>query len=131
MGPNESKMANGMYGNYEDQGIGAGNSDIKNDRSSNSQSMISKFMNFGFGTTGNQNVQPQVVDLTITGEGTQPLADLNWKKKENKFQGSSSITDREAKELKEIDKRNQTDQYLYKFPDNEKYMGFENVSVYL
>ena len=47
--------------------------------------------------------------MTITGEGCQPLADLNWKKRENKFNGNSSISDREARELKDIEKRNQTD----------------------
>ena len=51
MGPNESKMANGaMYGNnYNDPGA---NGD-KEGRNSGNQGMFAKFMNFGFGTSGN------------------------------------------------------------------------------
>lgn len=67
--------------------------------------------------------------MTITGEGTQPLHDLNFKKRENKYMGPNSLTIKETDELKEMDKRSQLEQYLTKFPDNEKYLGFENVSL--
>ena len=40
-------------------------------------------------------------DSLVTGDGTQPLSDMNWKKRENKYLGSSSISDKEAKEQKE------------------------------
>jgi hypothetical protein len=64
-----------------------------------------------------------------TGEGTQPISDMNWKKKENKCLGSSSITEKENKEQKELEKSNGIDKYLHKFPENEKFLGFENVSL--
>ena len=53
---------------------------------------------------------------------------MNWKKRENKYQGPNSITDKEAKEQKELEKSTKINQYLSRFPDNEKYLGFENVS---
>jgi hypothetical protein len=40
--------------------------------------------------------------MMTTGEGTQPLSDLGWKKKENKYLGMSSISEKEAKDLKEM-----------------------------
>lgn len=67
-------------------------------------------------------------DSLVTGDGTQPLSDMNWKKRENKYLGSSSISDKEAKEQKELEKSKKIDQYLSRFPENEKYLGFENVS---
>ena len=68
------------------------------------------------------------VDMTITGEGCQPITDLGWKKKENKYLGQSSLSDREVKDLKEMGKRPSIEQFTYKFPDNEKHLGLENVS---
>ena len=69
------------------------------------------------------------VDMTITGEGCQPITDLGWKKKENKYQGQSSLSEREVKDLKEMGKRTSIEQFNYKFPDNEKHLGLENVST--
>jgi len=69
--------------------------------------------------------------MTITGEGTQALSDMHWKKRENKFLGANSITERENKEIKHLDKKNKTDQFISKFPENEKFLGFENVSAFL
>jgi hypothetical protein len=54
---------------------------------------------------------------------------VNWKKRENKYQGPTSISYRESEELKEMEKRTQIEQYLTKFPENEKFCGFENVSM--
>jgi hypothetical protein len=53
---------------------------------------------------------------------------MNWKKRENKYLGVNSITDKESKEQKELEKSKKIDQYLSRFPENEKYLGFENVS---
>ena len=44
------------------------------------------------------------IDMTVTGEGCQPITDLAWKKKENKYQGQSSLSEREVKDLKEMPK---------------------------
>jgi hypothetical protein len=54
--------------------------------------------NSSTGGTGGQSA----VDLVTTGEGTQPLSDLGWKKKENKYLGMNSMSDKEAKEQKEM-----------------------------
>ena len=35
------------------------------------------------------------VDMTVTGEGCQPISDLGWKKKENKYAGTYSLSERE------------------------------------
>ena len=67
------------------------------------------------------------VDMTVTGEGCQPITDLGWKKKENKYLGQGSLSDREVKELKEMNKRLAIEQFNYKFPENEKHLGLENV----
>lgn len=67
------------------------------------------------------------VDMTVTGEGCQPITDLAWKKKENKYLGQSSLSEREVKDLKEMGKRTSLEQFNYKFPD-EKHLGLENVS---
>lgn len=40
--------------------------------------------------------------MTVTGEGCQPLSDLGWKKKENKFMGVSSLPEKDQKEQKDI-----------------------------
>lgn len=66
--------------------------------------------------------------MTVTGEGCQPITDLGWKKKENKYLGASSLSEREVKDLKEMSKRTSLEQFNYKFPDNEKHLGLENVS---
>lgn len=89
---------------------------------------MSKFMNFGFGSGSNGSSSQGTGDKSSIAQGTQPLADLNWKKKENKFMGQQSISMREQEELKEMEKRSQIEQYLTKFPENEKFLGFENVS---
>ena len=56
---------------------------------------------------------------------------MGWKKKENKFLGNNSLSDREFKEKRELDQKKKVDQYIGKFPANENYLGFENVSVFL
>jgi hypothetical protein len=43
--------------------------------------------------------------MTVTGEGTQPLSDMGWKKKENKYQGSTSHSEKEQKEAKDLNKQ--------------------------
>lgn len=48
----------------------------------------------GSNQNGNMNVQVEV-DMTVTGEGCQPLSDLGWKKKENKFMGVSSLPEKD------------------------------------
>lgn len=40
--------------------------------------------------------------MTVTGEGCESLSDMAWKKKENKFQGNNSLSDREFKESREL-----------------------------
>jgi len=35
--------------------------------------------------------------MTVTGEGCQPITDLGWKRKENKYLGTSSISERDSK----------------------------------
>lgn len=84
----------------------------------------------GFWSSGNQGDVggSGPVDMTVTGEGCQPITDLGWKKKENKYLGQSSLSDREVKDLKEMSKRTSIEQFNYKFPDNEKHLGLENVS---
>lgn len=67
--------------------------------------------------------------MTVTGEGCQPISDLGWRRKENKYLGSSSMSERELKEQKAIKSSVQIEQYQYKFPDDEKHFGFENVSA--
>ena len=62
--------------------------------------MFGRFgINFGFGQGGDRNsgVQGQI-DYTVTGEGTQALSDMGWKKKENKYMGTGSLTEKESKE---------------------------------
>ena len=71
------------------------------------------------------------VDMTVTGEGCQPITDLGWKKKENKYLGQSSLSEREVKDLKDMSKQRSIEQFNYKFPDNEKHLGLENVSYHL
>lgn len=53
---------------------------------------------FGSGTSAQQGV----VDMTVTGEGCQPISDLGWRRKENKYLGASSMSERELKEQKAI-----------------------------
>ena len=67
--------------------------------------------------------------MTVTGEGCQPITDLGWKRKENKYLGSSSISERDSKQIKAIKDSVTIEQYMHKFPDNEKHFGFENVSI--
>jgi hypothetical protein len=43
--------------------------------------------------------------MTVTGEGCESLSDMSWKKKENKFQGNNSLSDREFKERRELDSK--------------------------
>jgi hypothetical protein len=43
----------------------------------------------------------------------------------------SSISEKEAKELKDLKQSKHVDQYLNKFPENEKFLGFENVSRFI
>lgn len=66
--------------------------------------------------------------MTVTGEGTQPLSDLAWKKKENKYMGDKSMSTKEQHIEKELEKKSQTEKYLLNFPPEEKYLGFENDS---
>lgn len=66
--------------------------------------------------------------MAVTGEGTQPLSDLAWKKKENKYLGANSLNEKEMKEKRDLDNKPSIDSYLYRFPKNENYLGFENVS---
>ena len=66
-----------------------------------SPGMFSKFMNFGF-NGNNQQSNNATADMTITGEGCQPLSDMGWKKKENKYLGTSSHSEKEQKEAKEL-----------------------------
>lgn len=54
---------------------------------------------------------------------------MNWKKRENKYLGPNSLSDREMKEQRDLDNKSKTEQYLSKFPQNEKFLGFENVSL--
>ena len=49
----------------------------------------------GFGSNG-QGSAYEKVDWTVTGEGTQPLSDMNWKKRENKYLGQNSVSDKEV-----------------------------------
>lgn len=63
-------------------------------------------MKYGFGTsphTNNNSSGP--ADMTVTGEGCESLSDMSWKKKENKFQGNNSLSDREFKERRELDSK--------------------------
>ena len=60
-------------------------------------SKLAQAIGYGNSSTGGTGTVSAAESLT-TGEGTQPISDLNWKKKENKYLGSSSITDKEAKE---------------------------------
>ena len=69
--------------------------------------------------------------MTVNGEGCQPITDLGWRKKENKYLGSSSLSDRELKEQKSIKSSVAIEQYQFKFPENERHIGFENVSAML
>ena len=50
---------------------------------------------------------PSQPDMQITAEGTQPLSDFGWKKRENKYLGANSISDKENKEQKELLKKSQ------------------------
>ena len=64
---------------------------------------------FGFGegaSTGGTGGQTQA-DMQITAEGTQPLSDFAWKKRENKYLGANSISEKENKEQKELSKKSQ------------------------
>ena len=84
-------------------------------------------MNRFFGGMGGTTQQP-VADMTVTGEGCQPLSDLSWKKRENKFLGEKSISTREQQADKDLEKKSETEKYLLSFPPDEKYLGFENDS---
>ena len=66
--------------------------------------------------------------MTVTGEGCQPISDLGWTRRDNKYRGSNSISDRELKAQKDVKASPAIEQYNYKFPENEKHLGFENVS---
>ena len=55
-------------------------------------------MNKFFGLSGANGTQQPVADMNITGEGTQPLNDMAWKRKENKYLGANSINDKEQRE---------------------------------
>ena len=83
---------------------------------------------FGIGQnsgTGGTGAQP---DMLITAEGTQSINDFAWKKKENKYMGINSISEKESKDLKDLKTKAQIDQYISAVPDNGRYLGFENVS---
>ena len=41
--------------------------------------------------------------MAVTGEGCEQISEMNWKKKENKFLGNNSLSDREFKEKRELD----------------------------
>lgn len=56
------------------------------------------------------------------------MRDSSWKRRENKFQGNSSLSDKEVKERRELDSKFSNEKYIMKFPRNENYLGFENVS---
>lgn len=88
-------------------------------------------MKFGFGQSNSGNNANGPADMTVTGEGCESLSEMGWKKKENKFQGNNSLSEREFKEKRELDNKAKVDQYISKFPPNENYLGFENVSVFL
>lgn len=127
MGGSESKLMTGVpISPYQ---IPSEN-ETQSEQRRESTSMMSKFMNFGFGTGGGSSSQG-TNDKSSIAQGTQALSDLNWKKKENKYLGPQSISIREQEEVKEMEKRPQIEQYLTKFPDNEKFLGFENVSYLL
>ena len=86
---------------------------------------ISQTLGFGSGTGGTGATQ---AEMQFIGEGTQPISDFAWKKKENKYLGMQSLTEREQKDTKDMKQRMHVDQYLSKFPESEKFLGFENVS---
>lgn len=82
----------------------------------------------GSGNQGDTGGQAPV-DMTVTGEGCQPITDLAWKKKENKYLGQSSLSEREVSIQKYMDSKGTSlEQFNQKFPDNEKHLGLENVS---
>ena len=80
------------------------------------------------GDTGGQ----APIDMTVTGEGCQPITDLGWKKKENKYLGQSSLSEREVNIQKNMDSKGTSlEKFNQKFPENEKHLGLENVSGFL
>ena len=58
----------------------------------------------GSGNQGDTGGQAPV-DMTVTGEGCQPITDLAWKKKENKYLGQSSLSEREVSIQKYMDSK--------------------------
>ena len=64
--------------------------------------MLSRFMKFGFGASASSSQHNGPADMTVTGEGCESLSDMGWKKKENKFLGNNSLSDREFKESREL-----------------------------
>ena len=82
--------------------------------------MMSKFQQFvGFGSSTGGTGGPN------NGEG---LSDMQWKKKENKYQGLASIGEKETKDDKDL---RQVDMYTKNFPNDDKFLGFENVSFHM
>lgn len=96
------------------------------DADSKNQGMFGGWATRLFGS-GSQVTGP--VDMTVTGEGCQAITDLGWKKKENRYLGTSSMSEREVKEQKSVKSSVAIEQYQYKFPENERHLGFENVSA--
>lgn len=43
--------------------------------------------------------------------------------------GVSSLPEKDQKEQKDIKAKSAIEQFNYKFPENEKHFGFENVSI--
>ena len=66
--------------------------------------------------------------MNITGEGTQPLSDLGWKKKDNKYVAEKTNSEKESKDSKDKKETYHVENYYNKLPEGEKYLGFENVS---
>ena len=129
MGAQDSKHGYppGMDGKFYDY---AGEANTSGDhKNAGMMSKLAQAIGYGGNSSTGGTGIVSAQDSLVTGEGTQPLSDMNWKKRENKYLGANSITDKEAKEQKELDKSKKIDQYLSKFPDNEKYLGFENVST--
>ena len=72
--------------------------------------MVSRmFMRFGFGQSNSANNANGPADMTVTGEGCESLSDMGWKKKENKFLGNNSLSEREFKERRELDNKPKVD----------------------
>lgn len=100
---------------------------MPNDADAKAGSGYGGWMSRLFGVSGSGTNGP--VDMTVNGEGCQPITDLGWRKKENRYLGPSSLSERELKEQKSIKSSVAIEQYNYKFPDNERFIGFENVSA--